>query len=136
MEFTLAGKGIYITLKVFEIVFVIIAIAIYQAKVHLIPITNTYGGIFFCDGSLFMAIVVTPLHLIFGVLGLINGPYFEAAVNLVFGVFLIATGSLTIDLYREAGVDEPLALGSMCIIGAIIYLGDCVYACLAKKNSA
>ncbi|XP_068231007.1 uncharacterized protein [Palaemon carinicauda] len=135
MACSCSGKGIFITLKVFQIICVIAAIVIYQIKAHVMPIANTYGGIFFCDGSLFMAIVVTPLLLIFGVLGHINGPYFEVAVNLVFGVFLIATGSLTISLYIGARVVEPMVFGSMCIIGAIFYLGDCVRAYQAKKNS-
>ncbi|XP_064098870.1 uncharacterized protein LOC135210028 [Macrobrachium nipponense] len=136
MEVQASGKAIYITLKVFEIVFVIIAIAIYQSLVDTIPIDDTYGGIFFCDGSLFMAIVITPLMLIFGVIGQSNGPMFEAALNLVFGIFLIATGSLAIDLYRVRAVHEPLACGSMCILAAIFYLGDCAYSSyLAAKNS-
>ncbi|XP_066985532.1 uncharacterized protein [Macrobrachium rosenbergii] len=136
MELQATGKGIYITLKVFEMVFVIIAIAIYQSLVDTIPIDDTYGGIFFCDGTLFMAIILTPLLLIFGVIGQSNGPMFEAALNLVIGIFLIATGSLAIDLYRIRGVHEPLACGSMCILAAIVYLGDCAYSSyLAAKNS-
>ncbi|KAK7077688.1 hypothetical protein SK128_006527 [Halocaridina rubra] len=128
-----------IVLKVLEMVCVIAAIALMMSNDLVFSVTR--AGIFFGDGTLMMTIVVTPLLLFFSFAGKKDGALFQAVVNLVFGVFLIAAGSLGIQNWNDLNVistpivKKALAMGSMCIVGGFFYLADCLHSLYVFKTA-
>ncbi|KAK7077687.1 hypothetical protein SK128_006526 [Halocaridina rubra] len=144
-----------IILKILELVCVIAAIVLCMVTGYAISFKR--GEIFFGDGTLMLAAVITPLLIIFTLDWNRIGFLFEAIVNFIFGVFHIVAGGITFGTYHDfdfletlldiLGLREPygrhhdasvfdeiarkrpqaLALGAMHIVGGGFYLIDWGY---------